>query len=147
MTGARGHPPDTAVTRAAHNMNIKDPDTVALDPDPTITATEAAATMIPIGVDPDHSTDCHTTISQETEAPAPITAIMIHHTTDNPPVGIPPEITADLTTDPEGNIINCPEDLHGSLKIKSTNMSPLMIHHQTTTVQMTVIGHQIMRMI
>ena len=147
MTGAGGHPPDTAVTRAAHDMNIKDPDTVTLDPDPTITATEAAATTIPIGVNPDHSTDHHATISQETEAPAPITAIVIHHTTDNPPVGIPPEMTADLATDPEGNITNHPEDLHGSLKIKSTNMSPLTIHHQTTTVQMTAIGPQIMRMI
>ena len=147
MTGAGGHPPDTAVTQATHDMNIKDPDTVALDPDPMITATEAAAAMIPVGVNPDHSTDRHTTISQETEAPAPITAIMIHHTTDNPPVSIPPGMTADLTTDPEGNITNCPENLHGSLKIKSTNMSPLTIHHQTTTVQTTVIGPLIMRMI
>ena len=83
----------------------------------------------------------------ETEAPAPITAIMVHHTTDNPPVGIPPEMTADLTTDPEGNITNHPKDLHGSLKIKNTNMSPLTTHHQTTAVQMTAIGPQIMRMI
>ena len=83
-------------------MNIEDLDTVALDPDPTITATEAAATMIPVEVDPDHSIDLHATISQETEAPAPITAIVIHHTADNPPVGIPPEMTADLATGPEG---------------------------------------------
>ena len=36
-------------------MNTEDLDTVALDPDPMTTATGAAATMIPIGVDPDHS--------------------------------------------------------------------------------------------
>ena len=108
MTGARGHPPDTAASQAAQGMNIEDLDTVALDPDPVITATEAAATTIPIEVDPDCSIDLHTTISQETEAPAPITAVMIHDTADNPPVGIPPEMTADLTTGPEGNITNRP---------------------------------------
>ena len=125
-------------------MNIEDLDTVALDPYPMITATEAAADTIPIGVDPDRSIDLHATISQETEAPAPITAIVIHHTAGNPPVGIPPEMTADLTTDPEGNITNHHEDLHGDLKIKSTNKSQLMTHHQITAVQMTVIGHQMM---
>ena len=144
MTGARGHPPDTAVTQAAHGMDTEDLDTVILDPDPTITATEAAATTIPTGVDPDHSIDLHATISQETEAPVPITTIMIHHTTDNPPVGIPPEMTADLATDPEGNITTCPKDLHGNLKIESTNKSQLMTHHQITTVQMTAIGPQMM---
>ena len=125
-------------------MNIEDLDTVALDPDPTITATEAAATTIPIGVNPDRSIDLHATISQETEAPAAITAIVIHHTADNPPVGIPPEMTADLATGPEGNITNCPEDLHGNLEIKSTNKSQLMTHHQITAVQTTAIGHQMM---
>ena len=109
-----------------------------------ITATEAAATTIPTGVDPDHSIDLHTAISQETEAPVPITAIMIHHTADNPPVGIPPEMTANPTTDPEGNITNRPKDLHGNLKIESTNKSQLTIHHQITTVQITVIGPQMM---
>ena len=100
--------------------------------------------MIPIEVDPDCSIDLHATISQETEAPAPITTIVIHHTADNPPVGIPPEMTADLATSPEGNITNCPEDLHGNLEIKSTNKSQLMTHHQITAVQMTAIGHQMM---
>ena len=125
-------------------MDTEDLDTVVLDPDPAITATEAAATTIPTGVNPDHSIDLHTAISQETEATVPITAIMIHHTADNPPVGIPTEMTADLTTDPEGNITNRPKDLHGNLKIESTNKSQLMTHHQITTVQMTVIGPQMM---
>ena len=126
------------------HMGTEDLDTVVLDPDPTITATEAAAATIPTGVDPDHSIDLHAAISQETEAPVPITTIMIHHTADNPPVGIPPEMTADLATDPEGNITNCPEDLHGNLKIESTNKSQLTIHHQITTVQITAIGPQMM---
>ena len=125
-------------------MNIEDLDTVALDPDPAITATEAAATTIPVGVDPDRYIDLHTAISQETEAPAPITTVVIHHTADNPPVGIPPEMTADLTTGPEGNITNRPKDLHGNLEIKSTNKSQLMTHHQITAVQMTATGHQMM---
>ena len=98
-------------------MDTEDLDTVILDPDPALTATEAAAATIPTGVNPDHSIDLHATISQETEAPVPITAVVIHHTADNPPVGIPPEMTADLTTDPKGNITNDPEDLHGNLKI------------------------------
>ena len=125
-------------------MDKEDLDTVILDPDPTITAAEAAAATIPAGVDPDHSIDLHATISQETEAPVPITAVMIHHTADNPEVGIPPEMTPDLATDPEGNITNCPEDLHGNLKIESTNKSQLTIHHQITTVQITAIGPQMM---
>ena len=125
-------------------MNIEDLDTVALDPDPAITATEAAAATIPIEVNRDRSIDLHATISQETEAPAPITAIVIHHTADNPPVGIPPEMTVDLTTSPEGNITNHPKDFHGNLEIKSTNKSQLTTHHQITAVQMTVIGHQMM---
>ena len=125
-------------------MNTEDLDTVALDPDPAITATEAAATMIPIGVNPDHSIDLHAATSQETEASVPITPIVIHHTADNQPVGIPPEMTADLATDPEGNITNCPEDLHGNLKIESTNKSQSMSHHRFTTVQMTAIGPQMM---
>ena len=125
-------------------MNTEDLDTAALDPDPMITATGAAAAMIPIGVDPDHSIGLCTAISHEIEAPVPTTAIMIHHTADNPPVGIPPEMTADLATEPEGNITNCPKDLHGNLKIESTNKSQSMTHHLITIVQMTAIGPQMM---
>ena len=140
MTGARDHLPDTTVTPVAHGSNTEDPDTVILDPDPTITATGAAATTIPIGVDPDHSIGLLATISHEIEAPVTITAIVIHHTTDNPPVGIPPEMTADLTTEPEGNITNRPKDLHGNLKTESTNKSQSMTHHLITIAQMTAIG-------
>ena len=144
MTGAGDHLPDTTVTPVAHGMNTEDLDTATLDPDPAITATGAAATTIPIGVDPDHSIGLCATISHEIEAPVPTTAIMIHHTADNPPVGIPPEMTADLAMEPEGNITNHPEDLHGNLKIESTNKSQSMTHHLITIVQMTAIGPRMM---
>ena len=123
-------------------MNTEDLDTVALDRNPTITATGATATMIPIGVDLDHSIGLLTTISHEIEAPVPITAVVIHLTADNPPVGMPPEMTADLTTEPKGNITNRPEDLCGSLEIENINKSQSTIHHLITTVQMAVIGLQ-----
>ena len=96
--------------------------------------------MIPIGVNPDHSIGLHAAISHEIEAPVPITAIVTHHTTDNPPVGIPPEMTADLATKPEGNTTNHPEDLHGNLKTESTNKSQSTTNHLITIVQMTEIG-------
>ena len=125
-------------------MNTDNLDTVALDPDPTTTATGAAATTIPIGVNPDHSIGLLATISHEIEAPVPITAIVIHPTADNPPVGMPPKMTGDLATEPEGNITNCPKDLHGNLRTESINKSQSTIHHLITIVQMTAIGPQMM---
>ena len=144
MTGARDHLPDTTVTPVAHGTNTKDLDTAALDPNPVITATGTAAATIPIGADPDHSIGLCTAISHEIEDPVPTTTVVIHHTTDNPPIGIPPEMTADLAAEPEGNITNHPEDLHGNLKIESTNKSQSTTHHLITIVQMTVIGPQMM---
>ena len=143
-TGARGHPLGTAVTQAADSMDTDDLDIVILDPDPAITATEAAAAMIPTGVSPDHSIDLHATTSHEIEAPVPTTAIVIHHTADNPPVGIHSEMTTDLAMEPEGNITNHPENLHGNPEIESTNKSQLTTHQQITTVQITAIGPQMM---
>ena len=140
VKGAGDHLPDTTVTPVTHGMNTEDLDTVALDLNPTITATGATATTIPIGVDPDHSIGLLAAISHEIEAPVPITAIVIHLTADNPPVDMPPEMTADLTTEPKGNITNHLEDLHGNLKTESINKSQLMIHHLITIVQMTAIG-------
>ena len=69
---------------------------------------------------------------------------MIHPTADNPPVGMPPEMTADLATEPEGNITNRPEDLHGNLRTESINKSQSTIHHLITIVQMTAIGPRMM---
>ena len=141
---ARDHLPDTTVTPVTHGTNTEDLDTVALNLDPAITATGATATTIPIGVDPDHSIGLLATISHEIEAPVPITTIVIHLTADNPPVGMPPEMTADLTTEPKGNITNRLEDLHGNLKTESINKSQSTIHHLITIVQMTAIGPQMM---
>ena len=143
-TGAGDHPPDTTVTQVTHGMNTEDLDTVTLDPNPMITATGVAATVIPVGVNPDHSIGLHTAISHKIEAPVPITTVMTHHTTDNLPVGIPSEMTADLATKPEGNTTNCPKYLHGSLKIENINKSQLTIHHLITIVQMTATGHRMM---
>ena len=124
--------------------NTEDLDTVTLGPNPATTATGTAAATIPIGVDPDHSIGLLAAISHEIEAPVPITAVVICPTTDNPPVGRPPEMTADLATEPKGNHTNHPEDLHGSLEIENINKSQLMIHHLITIVQMTVIGPRMM---
>ena len=140
MKGARDHLPGTTVTPVTHDMNTEDLDTVALDPDPTTTATGAAAATIPIGVDLDHSIGLLAAISHKIEAPVPITTIVIHPTADNPPVGMPPEMTADLTTEPEGNITNCPKDLHGNLRTESINKSQSTIHHLIIIVWMTAIG-------
>ena len=74
-----------------------------------------------VGINPDHSIGLLTIISHETEAPVLTTIIMIHPITNIPPVGIPPEMTADLATGPDGNITNRPEDLHGNLRIESIN--------------------------
>ena len=123
-----------------HGMNTEDLDTVALGPNPMTTATGTADAMIPVGVNPDHSIGLLTTISHEIEAPVPITTVVICPTADNPPVGRPPEMTGDLTTEPEGNITNHPEDLPGSLRTESINKSQSTIHHLITIVQMTVIG-------
>ena len=125
-------------------MNTEDLDTVTLDPDPATTATGAAAATIPVGVNLDHSIGLLATISHKIEAPVPITAIVIHPTTDNPPVGMPPEMTADLATEPEGNITNRPEDLHGNLRTESINKSQLTTHHLIIIVQMTAIGPRMM---
>ena len=115
------HPPGTTATPVAHNMNTEDLDTVALAPDPAITVTGVAATMPLTGVNPDHSIGLPTTISHTTGAPVPTTIIMIHPITDTPPVDIPQEMTADPVTGPDGNITNCPEDLHGNLRIENIN--------------------------
>ena len=86
-------------------MNTEDLGTVDLDPDPTTTAIGAAATTIPIGVNQDHSIGLLAAISHMIEAPAPITTTEIHPTADSPPVDMPPEMTADLTIEPEGSSV------------------------------------------
>ena len=142
MAGTKDHPPGTTTTPVTHNMNTEDLDTVALGPDPMITVTGAAAATPLTGVDPDHSIGLPTTISHATGAP--VSTIVIHPIADTPPVDIPPEMTADLTTGPDGNITNCPEDLHGNLRIENINKLPLMTRHLITIAQTTVIGGRMM---
>ena len=127
-------------TPVTHDTNSEDLDTVALDPDPAITVTGAAAAMPLAGVNPDHSIGLPATTSHATGAPVPTTIIVIHPIADTPSVDILPEMTADLTTGPDGNITNCPEDLHGNLRIEGINKLQLMTCHPITTAQMTVIG-------
>ena len=144
MKGAGDHIPDTTVTQVAHGTNTEDLDTVTLDLNPAIKATGATAATIPVGVNPDHSIGLLATTSHKIEAPVPITTVVIYLATENPPVGMPPEMTADLATEPKGNVTNHPEDLHGSLEIENINKSQSMIHHLITIVQMTVIGPRMM---
>ena len=146
MTEPGGPLPDITVTPATHAMNTEiDLDSVALNPNPVTTATGAAATMTPIGVDQDHSTGPPVTTSPMIEAPALTTTVVTHPTTDIPLTGIPPEMTADLTIDPENTTTNWPEDLHhlytlhhGSLRTGNINRSQSMTHHWITIVQMTI---------
>ena len=78
------------------------------------------------------------------EALAPITAAMTHPTADNPPVDMPPKMTADLATEPESNSTNRPKDLHGNLRTENINKSQSMINHQITIVQMTTTEPRMM---
>ena len=71
-----------------------------------ITVTGAAATMPLAAVGPDHSIGLPALpflMQQELQSPPPV--VVIHPIADAPPVDIPPEMTADLTTGPDGNII------------------------------------------
>ena len=125
-------------------MNTEDLDTVALSPDPAITVTGAAAAMPLTGVNPDHSIGLPAAISHTTGAPVSTTINLIHPIANTPPVDITPEMTADLTTGPDGNITNCPKDLHGNLRIENINKLPLTTHHLITIARMTVIGARMM---
>ena len=144
-TEAGGLLPDITVTPGAHVMNTEtDLDSVALNPEPLITAIEAAATMTHIGVDPDHSTGLLAATSHMIQAPAFTAAVVIHPTADT--LGMPPEMTADLTIDLENTTTTQPEALHhlhtlhhGSLKTGNINGSQLMTHPQIIKVQMTQI--------
>ena len=92
-------------------MNTEiDLDSVALDPEPVTTAIEAAATTNHVEVNLDHSTGLLAATPHIIEAPALTTTIVIHPTTDIP--GMPPEITADLTKDPENTTTNWKTPLH-----------------------------------
>ena len=144
MKGARDPLPDITVKQVAHIMDTEDLGSAALDPNPVTTATGAAATTIPRGVDQDHSIGLLATNSHVTEAPAPITATMIHPTADSPSVDMSPEMTADPAIKPENSSTNHPEDLHGNLRTENIKKLQSTIPHWITIAQMTVIGPQMM---
>ena len=125
-------------------MNTEDLGSAILDPNPATTAIGAAATMIPRGVDQGHSIGLLATISRMIEAPAHITATVIHPTTDSPPADMSPKTTADLAIEPKNSSTNHPEVLHGNLRTENINKSQSMIHHWITIVQMTAIGPRMM---
>ena len=144
MKGAGDPLPGITAKQVTHIMNTEGLGSATLDPDPATTAIGAAATTIARGVNQDHSIALLAAISCMIEAPAPITAAMIHPTADSPPVDMSPKMTADLAIKPENSSTNHPKDLHGNLRTENINKSQLTIHHRITIVQMTVIGPQMM---
>ena len=126
-----------------------DPGSVVPNPTHITTGIGVAAITTPIGVTPGHSTDLPNVVSHATEAQVPTTIAMTHHTTDLHPIGIFPEMTANLDTNPKNTITNQHKDPHplhkqhlGSTRIRDKSRSPLMTHLQNTTAQMTMIVTQ-----
>ena len=125
-------------------MNTEDLGSAALDPNPATAAIGAAAAMTPREVTQGHSIGLLATISRMIEAPAPITADVIHPTTDSLPADMSPEMTADLAIEPTNSSTNCPKVLHGNLRTENINKSQSTIHHRIIIVQMTAIGPRMM---
>ena len=102
--------------------------------------------MTPIGAAPGHSTDLPNIVSHATEAQVHTAITVTHCTSDLHPIGPFPEMTADPNTNLKNNITNWHKDPHqthkedlGSIKIRDTNRSQLMIHHLNTTVPIIMI--------
>ena len=132
----------TMITRIDPGLVVPHPAHITID-------IGVAAIMTPIGASPGHSTDLPDAVSHTTEAQVPTTIVVTHCTTDLHPIGIFPEMTADLDTNPENNITNRCKDPHPphkqhlrSIRIGDTNRSQLMIHHPNTTAQMIRIVTQ-----
>ena len=126
-----------------------DPGSVIPDPTHITIGIGVAAIMTPIGATPVHSTDLPNIVSHATEAQVPTAIAMTHCIADLHPIGIFPEMTADLDTNPKYNITNQHKDPHplhkqhlGSTRIRDKSRSPLMTHPQNTTAQMIVIVTQ-----
>ena len=126
-----------------------DPGSVVPDPTHITIGIGVAAIMTPIEAAPGHSTDLSDVVSHTTEAQVPTAIAMTHHTTDLHPIGIFPEMTADLNTNPENIITKQHKDPHsphkqhlGSTRIRDKSRSPLTTHPPNTTAQMIVIVTQ-----
>ena len=152
MTGVGDPPLDITITPDAHaTIAETDLDSAALNLAPITTAIEVVATRTLTEVTPDLSTDLPIAASHVTGALVPTAATATHLTTDLHLIGILPEMTADLDTDPESNTTDQPEDLHphhrhhlGNIRTRDTNRSQLTTHHQSTTAQMTMKATQMM---
>ena len=150
MIGVGDPPLDVTATPDTHDMITEtDLDSATLDHAPTTTAIEVIAAMTLTEVAPDHSTDLPATASHMIGPLVP--TAMTHLTADLHPIGILPEMTADCNTDPESNTTDQPEDLHplhrhhpGIIRMRDTNMSPLMTHCQSTTALMTMKATRMM---
>ena len=66
--------------------------------------------MTPIEATPGHSTDLPDIVSHTTEVQVPTVIATTHCTTDLHLIGILPEMTADLNTNPENNTTNWHKD-------------------------------------
>ena len=132
----------TMITRIDLGLVIPNPTHITID-------IGVAAIMTPIGATSGHSTDLPNVVSHATEAQVPTAIAMTHCTTDVHPIGIFPEMKADLNTNPKINITNWHKDPHpphkqhlGSIRIRDTSRLPLMTHPQNTTAQMIMIVTQ-----
>ena len=143
-TGMIDPPLDIIATPDVHTMITRiDPGSVIPSPTPVTIDIGVAAARTPIEATPGHSTDLPNTVSYGTEAQVPTATTVTHHTTDLHLLGILPEMTADLDTNPESNTTDWHTDPHpphkqhlGNIRIRDTSRSPLMNHHQNTTAQM-----------
>ena len=93
----------TMITRIDPGLVIPNPTHITID-------IGVAAVMAPIGAAPGHSTDLLNAVSHATEAQVPTTIAVTHCTTDLHPIGIFPEMTADLDTNCKNNITNWHKD-------------------------------------
>ena len=153
MTGMKDPPLDIIATPDAHTMITRiDPDSVTPDLTPITIDIGVVATRTPTEVAPGHSTDPPTIVSHVTGAPVPTATATTHLTADLHLIGILPELRADLDINPESNTTDQPTDPHplhehqlGNIRIRNTSKLLLMMHHQSTTVQMimTVIQRMI----
>ena len=149
-TGMIDPPLGLIATPDIHTMITRiDPGSVIPSPTPITIDIGVAAIMTPIEATPGHSTDLPNVISHTTEAQVPTAIATTHHTADLHLIGILPEMTADLDTNPTNNTTNWHKDPHpphkqhlGNIRIRDTSRSPLMTHHQNTTAQMIMIATQ-----
>ena len=104
MTGMIDPPLDIKATPDIHTMITRiDPGSVVLGPTPITIDIGVTATRTPVEATSGHSTDLPNVVSDATEAQVPTTIAATHHTTDLHLIGILPEMTADLNTNPKNN--------------------------------------------